>query len=183
MASIHRVIIRSPLDATKLSKLVRPSLKSPRRSIARIATFLVGLANGAHKLTSVELATGTAAAVGLITFTDQPVAGETVIVAGVTFTARASGAVADEWNLTSGGTAAADAAGNAASVAALINTHASLSLFLSAVQVLGVVTVTCLVPGAVGNGLVIAEGSGGLTNATVTTFANGSDGTKTLLAA
>jgi hypothetical protein len=179
--AFNRVVINSALPASQLAKYIRPQVKNSRASIRRIGDLLFGFAKGALKFTSVELCTGAVRAVGTITFTDQPVAAETLIVGGITFTARASGAVANEWNLTSGGTAAADAAGNAASVAALINDHATLGACMTAVQVLGVVTVTIDVPGVLGNTVVIAEGAGGLTNATVSTFATGSEGTKTTL--
>jgi len=116
---------------------------------------------------------------GTLTFTDQPIEDESFTIGNVTFTAKDSGATGNQWNITAGGTAAADAAGNAASVAALINAHASLSKFLTATSALGVVTVTCDVPGDIGNALQFADVD--LANATVSDFATedtGDDGTE-----
>lgn len=168
--------------ADNVAHYLRPNTRGPNLTLGRLANFIRGLAVGGFNWNSVEVCTGAVQATGTITFTDQPVADETLIVGGITFTGKASGATTDEWDITSGGTAAADAAGNAASVAALINNHATLGACMTAVQVLGVVTVTIDVPGVIGNAVTIAEGSGGMTNCTVSSFASGSHGTLTTLA-
>jgi len=156
---------------------------SKRMSVRRLTNLFYRIAVGNEPAT-IEIKTGAAKATGTLTFTDQPVADEAFTIGNVTFTAKDSGATGDEWNITAGGTPAADAAGNAASVAALINAHASLSKFLTATSALGVVTVTCDVPGDIGNALQFADVD--LTNATVSDFATedtGDDGTETVMVA
>ncbi len=99
------------------------------------------------------------------TFTADPTAGDTVTVNGVVFTARASGAVANEYNFVAGdvtATAAALAASiNASTTAGIINT-------VGASSALGVVTFFSIVPGPVGLNIPISESTGGFTLAQVT---------------
>lgn len=102
------------------------------------------------------------------TFTGAPSAAETITVNGVVFTARASGAVANEFNIGSSVTATAAnlaASINASTTAAIINT-------VGASSALGVVTFFSIVPGPVGLNIPISES---LSNFTVaaSTFSTG----------
>lgn len=178
-----RIIVETRLLGADIARRIDVRPSDSRGSIARIAAILDALAGGAYR-GSVELCTSAVCAVGTITFTDQPANNETLLIGSITLTAKSSGASGiAEWNLTSGGTAAADAAGNAASVAALINAHTTLSKYLVATAALGVVTVTVLVPGAIGNGIKFEEGAAGVANCVVAGFTLGSDGAKSPLAA
>jgi hypothetical protein len=149
-----------------------------RRSLRSVSDLFRRAAGGWEPAT-VRSEIGAAKAVATLTFTDNPTADETFILCGVTFTGRASGAVADEWNITTGGSAAADAAANAASVVATVNANTTVAACVIATSTLGVVTFTAIDPGAAGNGFVLTES---LTNATRVQFASGSNGTEVTLA-
>lgn len=99
------------------------------------------------------------------TFTGDPTAADTVTVNGVVFTARASGAVANEYNFVAGNvtaTAAALAAAiNASVTAGIINT-------VGASSALGVVTFFSIVPGSVGLNIPITEATANFTVAAAT---------------
>ncbi len=88
------------------------------------------------------------------TFTGDPTAGQALTISGVTFTARASGAVANEFNFTAGNvtlTAAALAASiNASVTAKIVNT-------IRASSAAGVVTIFSVVPGSTGIPTVLSE--------------------------
>lgn len=93
---------------------------------------------------------------------------ETCVIANVTFTAKTSGATGNQFNIS------ATPATQAANMAAAINASANLTGIVTAAAVLGVVTLTAVVPGLLGNGLQISEA---LTNVALVSFASGDDGT------
>lgn len=99
------------------------------------------------------------------TFTGDPSAGETVTVNGVVFTARASGAVANEYNITAGSVTA-----NAAALAASINASITAGIIntVGATSALGVVTFYSIVPGSVGLNIPITEATSNFTVAAAT---------------
>lgn len=103
------------------------------------------------------------------TFTGDPTAGDTVTVNGVAFTARASGAVANEYNITAGSVTA-----NAAALAAAINasTTAGIINTVSASSALGVITFSSVVPGSVGLNIPLTESTANFTVA-ASTFTTG----------
>lgn len=105
-------------------------------------------------------------ATATLTFTGVPVAAEAFVLNGVTFTARASGASGNEFNI--GGTVTA----TANNVVAAVNGSASVGVagLITASNVAGVVTFTADTPGAAGNALTLTEA---LTNASRTVFAGG----------
>lgn len=104
------------------------------------------------------------------TFTGDPLAGDTVTINGVAFTARASGAVANEYNFTAGSVTA-----NAAALAACINasTTAGIINTVSATSALGVITFTSVVPGPVGKNIVLSESTSNFTLADTTMSTGG----------
>lgn len=114
-------------------------------------------------------------ATATVTFTGDPSAGETMLLANVTLTARASGAIANEFNISAG-----NVTQTAANLAAAINASSNLTGIVSATSSLGVVTVTSLVAGNVGNGLQISES---LSNTTATAFASGSESHRSTISA
>ncbi len=99
----------------------------------------------------------------------DPTAGDTVTINGVAFTARASGAVANEFNIVVG-----SVSGNAAALAAAINasTTARIVGTVGASSSLGVVTFFSLIPGSIGLTTTITESMDNFT-LTATTFATG----------
>ena len=133
--------------------------------------YLGGVSGGNYsaKLTFYN---GAVKAAGLITSTGAATNNETMVVAGVTFTAKTSGATGNEFNLS------ATVATQAANMAAAINASSDLVGIVTATSLLGVVTVTAVVPGAMGNGLALSDS---MTNVAVTAFAGGSNGTSYII--
>jgi len=103
------------------------------------------------------------------TFTGDPTAGDTVTINGVAFTARASGAVANEYNLVAGSVTL-----TAAALAAAINASTTARIIgnVGATSALGVVTFFSLIPGSVGIPNTITESTDNFT-LTATNFATG----------
>lgn len=109
---------------------------------------------------------GAIPASGTVTFTSTgPTNNETMTIAGITFTAKTSGATGNQFNIS------VTPATVAANLAAAINGSSSLSGICTATSALGVVTVTAYNAGLIGNGLVMANVN--LANTTVVSFANG----------
>lgn len=118
------------------------------------------------------------AATGTITLSSM-VATDTVTIAGTVFTCVASGATGNQFNVGGNDTA------TAVNLAAAINATATQKVLksVSASAASGVVTLTCLVPGQIGNCIQMAisahgsvSGSGFLTSGTegnTSTFAHG----------
>lgn len=117
--------------------------------------------------------TGAAAGTAVLTVSSTGSSNnDTGVVAGVTFTAKTSGATGNQFNISSTpGT-------QAANMVAAFNASASLVGLVTAANVAGVITLTASVPGAIGNLLVTTSA---WTNVAVTTSfataATGSNGT------
>lgn len=123
------------------------------REINKLQAYLNALAAGVRHAT---VAVGVAAvkASGTVTFTGVGAADDTILINGVTFTAKASGATGDQWN--KGATLSASAANLAAAINA--STTALVAGYVTAAAVAGVVTITAERPGVLGNCITIAEG-------------------------
>lgn len=174
MSVFTRMVLDIPgLPAADLVARLKLTANAERRTFTRLARQLMRCAGGFDPAI-LQVNTNAVKAAATLTFTDQPVADETFVLCGVTFTAKDSGATGAQWNITAGGTAQADANGNAASVVALVNADTTVNKCIVATAVLGVVTFTALVPGAFGNGFVLTES---MTNATRVQFTGGTDGT------
>jgi len=105
------------------------------------------------------IATTAVAASGTATFSGAGTAGDTVTIAGQAFTAVASGAGNNQWNV------GASASASAINLAAAINasTTASFAGIASAAAVAAVVTITARIPGNVGNQITLAKSSTAIT--------------------
>lgn len=127
-----------------------------RGFLLRLANLCAGMAAGERKL-AMQIVPCDAAAVkasATLTFSGQPSAAETVVIGGVTFTARASGAVANEFNI------GADAAASIVALTAAINASATalIAREISAVATSATVcTISASVPGTRGNMIGITE--------------------------
>lgn len=176
MSSLTRIVVESRASTAEIAAFIRPLTHDRSASLGRLSNWLRGFAGGV-RLGSVELCTGAVKATATITITGDITATDTFVLCGTTFTARASGASGNEFNI-----AAGDVTTTAASIVTFVNASATAKVTESVVasSALGVVTFTALAPGTVGNGLVLTES---LTNATRVDFAGGSDGTKTSLVA
>ena len=104
------------------------------------------------------------------TFTGAPTAADTITINGVVFTARASGAVANEFNFS-----ASSVTVTAANLAAAINasTTAGIVNTVGASSAAGVVTFFAIVPGSAGLNIPITESLGNFTLAAVTLSTGG----------
>lgn len=109
---------------------------------------------------------GPIAATATITSTGSAVNDETMLLCNQTLTAKTSGAVAASGEFNISGTVGTQAT----NIAAAINAVAALSGVVTATASLGVVTVSSVSPGIVGNGLQISEN---LTNVAVAAFTGG----------
>jgi phage tail sheath gpL-like len=166
MASQSKITITHDKEST--ADLVMKNItqaKDPRSLVIGLSAWLDrivgGLANGKVDLT-IDDGNGVAAS-GTITLTGVGQANDTILINGVTFTAKASGATGNEWNV--GGSATL----SAAAIAAAINASASalVSGHVTATSALGVVTITSKVANVYGNAVTIAEGVDGLSHMAV----------------
>lgn len=114
------------------------------------------------------------------TFTGDPTAADTVTINGVAFTARASGAVANEYNFVAG-----DVTKTAAALAAAINASVTARIVntIGASSALGVVTFFAIVPGSVGIPTVLSESTANFTLANTTLSTGGTQAHNSIISA
>lgn len=141
-------------------------------AVNSLVNYFAGISGGEYP-SEIIVNTGAVKASGTITSTGTAGAGETATICGITVTARASGAVENEFDVS------ADVAVQAANIAEMINESSDLAGIVTAEAVAGVVTVTAVVPGLIGNGLVMADVN--LANVAIASFTGGLDGTEFLV--
>lgn len=165
-----RLVLTDPnRDATALASIINLA-QGDNHAARALAEYLKGVAGGVNR-SEIVVNLGAVQASGSVTFTGAPSNDETLSIANVTFTAKTSGASGNEFNI--------DGTNNtAANLAAAINASSDLSKIVSASAASGVVTLTAHVPGKAGNAIELSES---LSNATVTAFTNGAEGTETVL--
>lgn len=167
--ALHRIILNTELTATQDAAIAQfngtDSWYNAKRLLQWLRGYILGTRN-ANCLVKV----GAVQATGAITSTGASVAAQTITVCNVVLAAVASGAnpALGEWNVS------ATVETQATSIALAINTISTLTGKVTASVNAGVVTVTSVVPGLIGNGLQLSESAD---NLTVTAFANGTDGT------
>lgn len=169
MSSKQTMILSVPVSAQTFMDKVRISASSSRQSFNRIASYMEAIAGGPYA-GSMSIAQGAVQAAGSVTFTGRPTADQTMVVCNTTLTAKDSGADGTTQFNTSG----SDVGVTATNLAACINANTTLNKIVSASSALGVVTITAIVPGVVGNAFQLSEG---MDNTTASAFANGSNGT------
>lgn len=108
-------------------------------------------------------------ATGTVTLSSH-VATNTVTVNGITFTCVASGATGNQYNVGANDTE------TAANLAAALNANTTLDGMLIATAASGVVTLTALVPGELGNAVTLAISANGSVSAA--RMASGTNGTE-----
>ncbi len=156
-------------EATFLAK-TQPKDTDPHMSFERFGAYLHAIAGAVYSGSAHEV-TGAVNAYGLITSTGTATNGDVMTVANVTLTAKTSSAdpTAGEFDIS--GTVAVQAA----NIALAINSDDDFAGIVTATSALGVVTVTSVAPGAMGNGTELDIGT--MHNMSVTAFAHGVDGT------
>lgn len=165
--AFSRLVIEHPLTAEQLQSKLGLERQDKISSALELGKYMRSLAAGLQSA-DLDLHVGAVQATGLVSFSGLPSNDEILTIANVVFTAKSSGATGNQFNI--GGSATI----TAANLAAAINASANLSGIVTASSAAGVVTLTAVVPGKAGNGLQLSEG---LSNATVTAFASGADGT------
>ncbi len=163
MATKMRMVMSLPTSTATLNGWLRLSASSGRFSIERIASYLSAIAGGAFS-GSIKCATGAVSATGTVTFSSI-VATDTVTIGATVFTGSDTSTGTSQFR--TGGTDTTAAT----SLAAVINLNTTTNKLVTATSSLGVVTITCQVPGLLGNFFPIAisahgsvSGSGKLTS-------------------
>lgn len=168
MAIMNNIKITCDLsEADAKSKLYH---QDGRLCMNKLADYLVSCAGGLHTA-SIELALAASVASGTVTLASVNVS-DTVTVDGVVFTAVASGATGNQFN--QGGTDTADAA----SLVTAINANTTLDGIVLASNVAGVVTITALEPGELGNSVSLASSNGTRLAVSGAALAGGTNGTE-----
>jgi hypothetical protein len=168
MSSLQRLVINS--NGTALDFISQCNLKPlGLDGVNSFADYIQGLTGGNVAGASLHFKIGAVQATGTITSTGAATAAQAMTLLNVTLTAIGS-APGDNQFVPS-----ATVGIQAANIAAAINASTTLSGKVIATAALGVVTVTSVVPGILGNGFQISAGT--LANVSVGAFANGSDGT------
>jgi len=173
MPSLHRILITS--DLTKAGFQSIANLAAGRlEAIVQLENLMGGLAGG-NRQALLGCSIGAIQATGTLTQTSTGAANdETMTIAGVTFTAKTSGATGNQFNRNDSVTI------SATNLAAAINDSADVNIYVSASSAAGVVTFTALQPGVLGNLILLTES---MANTTVSAaaLASGSEGTVTSL--
>lgn len=146
--------IENEQDSTQMQAVYSKDTTCRQEVINELQSLLQNMsAGGQNAAMNVKLGAVAASLAG--TFTGAPTAAETITINGVAFTARASGAVANEYNI--GGTVTLTAAALAAAINASVTAGVVDVVFASSLA--GVVTVTSKQAGKAGNAIVVAEGT------------------------
>ena len=125
---------------------------------------------GGSKSAKVALSVNAVKASGTITLSAH-VANDTTTVNGIVFTCKTSGATGNEYNV------GADDTATAVNLAAALNANTTLDGMIVATSALGVVTLTALVPGELGNAITLAISAHGSVSAA--RMAGGTNGAAT----
>lgn len=168
--SLQRIIIDADVTADGF-KSICPLNMGGVEAVNSLGNYVDAVAGGLQDA-ELKVNVGVVKASASITSTGAAVADETLVVGNVTFTAKASGATGNEFNVS------ATPATQAANIAAAINANVALQGVVRATAVLGVVTLVSEVPGKVGNAIALSET---LTNVAISGFSGGADGTAYVL--
>lgn len=160
------IYLESTKDTTQLQSQLLLGTGRNREALIALANYLKAVASGTEPANEIMAVIG-AASSGTLTFTGAPSNNQTFSLGGVTFTAKTSGAGANEFNI--GGTVTE----TAANVAAAVNASVSNGVYgqVVATSSAGVVTFSASNMGVPETVITLTES---LSNATVATFTGGS---------
>lgn len=157
MASQTKITITHDKESTAdlQMKLITQSLSSIGHAV-RLGNMIDRIAGGsANGSIALVIDDGdAAAATGTVTFSAAASADDTFLINGVTFTAKASGATGNQFNVGATATASASALATAINASAT----ALVSGLVSASSAAGVLTITAKLAGVTGNAITIAKG-------------------------
>lgn len=142
-------------------------LGSPVQSLNNLANYILQFVSGVTSSTSI-IATTAVSSTGTVTFSSF-VENDTVTVGAVTLTGK--DAPSGENQFAANGNDAADAT----AFAACVNAHSVLSKIVSASANSATVTLTCLIPGVIGNQIALAISAHGSVSGAV--LASGAEDT------
>lgn len=139
----------------QMKGLLSADTSAKHRFGIQLQSYLNSLISGARNASlDVQIGNGVGVkASGTVTFAGAPVANDTVTVNGVVFTAVASGATGNQFNI--GGTVAITATNLAAAINASVT--AGVAGVVTAASALGVVTISAFKTGVMGNSLTLAK--------------------------
>lgn len=176
MSSFMRIVVETEEPSATIVDQLRLDAKDPRKGLVTLARLIEK--GGAGFGIKLHVAPNCVRASLVGTFTGDPTAADTITINGVAFTARASGAVANEFNITTGA--------NAAPLAAAINASTSnkiKNLIKAEVVSAQVIKIWSLVPGQIGNLFTVSDSLGNFTLAGgATALSGGTEDTDTQLA-
>ena len=146
-------------DATLKRMFETPGTPTKRSIINQLSNFLIGVGTGTElgvvgsaPSVAISIEGQAVAATGTLTVSAGGSSNnETCVIAGVTFTAKTSGATGNQFNIS------ATAATQAASMVTAINASTDLTGIVTAAAVAGVVTISAAQKGLIGNGIAISE--------------------------
>lgn len=161
MSQLNLAISSRRDAATLKAAFETPGAVCKQAITQKILNFIAGLSTGSELGPSgsapsiaISIEDQAVAASGTLTVAaGGSTAAQTCSIAGVTFTAVASGATGNQFNVS------ATAATQATNMASAINASASLAGIVTASAVSGVVTITAAQKGKLGNGIAISAGT------------------------
>lgn len=173
--SLQLILIDTDLSKAGFQS-VCPMEAGPIEGLQSLENYVVAL-EGGNQSADLTAKVGAIQATASVTMTGTAGNNETMKLCNQTLTAKTSGAVAadGEFNISATPNTQAN------NLVAAINAMPELQGLVTAARTgTGVVTITAVIPGVMGNGLECADVD--LANTTVTGFASGSDGTEYTLA-
>ncbi len=158
MATIHNQLVIS-LDETSANVQRDLYAETGLKELAglKITDFFKKVISGIHPAV-IQTKINAVKATGTITLSSH-VANDIVTVNGIAFTCKTSGATGNEYNV------GVDDTATAVNLAAALNANTTLDGMIVATSALGVVTVTALVPGELGNAVTLAISAHGSVSA------------------
>ncbi|GAC1606491.1 MAG: hypothetical protein NVS3B3_06770 [Aquirhabdus sp.] len=157
MSQLVTINITTGNESVKtIQDLFLKQTSNQRQEALQISGYFAALEGGVRngKFDVVVNGDSSVAASGTLTFSSAGVATDTASINGVVFTAVASGATGNQWNV------GATATISAANLASAINASATalVSGQVTAVAASGVITLTAIAKGVTGNAITIAGG-------------------------
>lgn len=170
--SLVRLIIDTPQNSGDVDGILRlQNTGNAPEMITRVADWIQGLVIRGG---SVRLVSNAVRAAQVGTLTGDPSAADTITINGVAFTARASGAVANEFNISAGNVTT-----TMNNLVAAINASVTAKVKgeILASNVAGVLTLSAIVPGTGGNLFTVTESMANFT-LVGTALTGGTEGTQ-----
>lgn len=173
MTTLTRLVINNVQSSTFLKNNFASNSVPAINQVNKLEQFFGGMANRVYPGTISQNFNAVQATSTFTIASTGPTNGEVCTIANVTLTATTATTSNNHFVLSTTPTTCAT------NMAACINASTDLAGIVTATSALGVVTITAVVPGVIGNG--IETGVGTFANTTVAGFANGTDGTATTI--